>query len=184
MLNPVKVLLDTPTGHVAAIGILSTYFESIEVYKTGADSNRKSKKFFTQCFCEIFGTKDDSYSKDAMTDVANAFYSQGRCGFAHDGLFKNRLFFSNVNQDALILTYPRTDGKVDTTKPVQSIVVNPFRFAKLVFDHFEQYMSQLRDPHATEVRGRFLQAVAIKWGEENEEARIALTQDEFLANKW
>lgn len=183
MFKPVEVLMSTQDGHVAAVGILSTYFESIQIYKKGIDSTRRSKEFFTDCFCEIFGTNGDVLSKSAVLEAAKAFYTQGRCGFAHDGLFKNKLFFSNGNPNALIFTYPLTNGKVDTTKPLQSIVANPYRFAELVFNHFENYMAQLRDTEEIELRSKFLKAVSIKWELENEAPLIAMSEEDFLANQ-
>ena len=158
--KPVETLLNSREGHVAATGVLSTYFEAIQIYIKGKDSVRNSQAFFIDGFCEVFGTPDEAL-KPKVRDVAKAFYSQSRCGFAHDGLFKNKLYFSNVYPDALIFSYPKNRGELDTSKPVESIVVNPYRFAELTFQHFGRYVAKLRDSSNSQLRSNFERAVKI-----------------------
>lgn len=178
--NPVEALLEMPEGHIAAFGILTTYFESIQIYKKGTDSKSKSKEFFINCFCEVFAPKDDCDSTNSMKNAATAFYIQGRCGFAHDGLFKNKVFFSDSNPNAMIFSYPLTNGKVDTSKALESIVVNPFRFAGLIYNHFQRYLTQLRDSNQEDARRNFMNAVKLKWGLDEPDAVIGMTENDFL----
>ncbi|APP08145.1 hypothetical protein P0E20_003518 [Vibrio harveyi] len=176
--KPVEMLLNLEEGYIAAMGILSTYFEGIQIYIKGKDSTRNSQAFFIDGFCEVFGTSEEAL-KPKVKDTAKAFYSQSRCGFAHDGLFKNKLFFSNAYHKTFVFTYPMTEGELDTSKPVESIVVNPYRFAELVFEHYKNYIGVLRDNKNVQIRSNFEQAVKIKWGLDEGEAIIAMSQDEF-----
>lgn len=179
--NPVEMLLESPEGHIAAFGILTTYFEAIQIYKKGIDSKNKSKEYFVNCFCEVFSPKEDGNPINAMKDAATAFYIQGRCGFAHDGLFKYKVFFSNSNPNAMIFSYPLTNGKVDTSKTLESIVINPFRFAGLIHNHFQRYLSQLRDPNEALIQSNFMDAVKLKWGLDEPDAIIGVSEQDFLS---
>ncbi|WP_018277926.1 hypothetical protein WKI13_09150 [Teredinibacter turnerae] len=176
--EPASELLGTANGHVAAISILINYFEGIEIYFKGADSKNQSQVFFVEGFKRVFAPTTGN--SDEVAKAAKIFYEQARCGFSHDGMFRHKVFFSNVRKEALVFTYPRhTDGTWDTSKPILSIVVNPQRFYECILRHFTQYVAFLRDPNNSEVRGAFQKAVDLKWGLNEPEAFIGFTEEEF-----
>ena len=98
LLAPATQLLASANGAVAAVGLLMSYFEGIEIYRSGKDSKFKSKEFFGRGFKQVFGV--DSNGEHVFDEVIDALYIQARCGFAHDGLFRNRVFFSAVRPQA------------------------------------------------------------------------------------
>lgn len=98
-LIPAERLLEIPHGQIAAVAILITYFEGIAIYLSGKDSKNRSFEFFADAFSKVFSFEN----RDALEIVARAVYDHARCGFAHDGIFRNRVFFSDVPGKPLIL---------------------------------------------------------------------------------
>lgn len=54
VLVPCEMLLRFPHGEVAAMMLLSPYFEAIWIPLSGEDSDRESKRFFVRGFCQVF----------------------------------------------------------------------------------------------------------------------------------
>ncbi|MFC7366760.1 hypothetical protein [Vreelandella zhaodongensis] len=86
---PVHVLLDQPHGDIAAMTLLSSYFEAIWSYVSGESSEGKSRVFFKNGFCEVF--KADGESCEI---AARAIYKNLRCGVAHAGLPNHKVSYS------------------------------------------------------------------------------------------
>jgi len=99
MLSPAKKLLEQKNDQIAAVGILLNYLEGIEIYLSGKDSRNDSYKFFKRGFSKVFAI--DNGAEEATENCAKALYVQARCGFSHDGLFRNRVFFSEGNKNAI-----------------------------------------------------------------------------------
>lgn len=177
ILEPAKSLLDLQHGKVAAVGLLLSYFEGIEIYCSGQDSNRRSKKFFRRGLQRVFTI--DAAGAQVYEKVAHALYSEARCGFAHDGLFRNRVFFSDSRPEALNITWPRTDGHFVVDGHLESVVVNPRRFCESIGVHFARYVSSLRSDHDPTLKSNFLAAVDLKWGLNEPDRKIGMTDDEF-----
>ena len=79
ILVPAQVLLNTPNGDIAAIALLSPYFESIEALYRGESSNRKSQKFFIDGFLRVFEKSSGLADKrEAKIAAANAIYENVR----------------------------------------------------------------------------------------------------------
>jgi hypothetical protein len=123
---PARKLLDTPHCDIAAVGLLVNYFEGIEIYITGEDSKNRSAEFFARGFGRVFTVEgqDPEFSRR----IADAIYSQARCGFVHDGVFRNRVFFSCVHPKPVVVTWPRKNGVFDRSGQVESVIINPPRF--------------------------------------------------------
>lgn len=177
LIEPAGKLLETQHGCVAAVGLLLSYFEGIEIYYSGKDSVRKSKEFFRRGFQRVFPAYLGTPSLfDAVT---NALYDQVRCGFAHDGLFRNRVFFSEARPEALNVTWPKKNGIFDEQGELESVVINPRRFCESVRFHFSGYIDLLRQPDAQRKAG-FLAAVNLKWALNESERLVAMSEDQFL----
>ena len=176
LIEPAKTLL-TPTGLIAAFALSLGYFEGSEIYRSGKDSSGKSKKFFRSAFMRVFRTIPEA--QHIHGKMADALYDQARCGFFHDGLFRNRVFFSDSRPEPVAFTLPRKNGVFDFSAPIESIMVNPARFlAGVEVDH-ERYVAQLRSGLHPSLEHSFRAAVELRWGLEEPERTVGMSESEF-----
>lgn len=153
--SPAEKLLSYPDGDVAAMTLITSYFEAIEIYLTGQDSDGKSKKFFVNGFCRVF-----SADTSGIDIAAKAIYKHIRCGLAHTGMLTHRVNFSRVGEKAFFLTYPKnSDGSLNMDAPVASIIVNPMRMYDGVSLHFRDYVAALRSGQRHDLTNPFQLAV-------------------------
>jgi hypothetical protein len=174
-LMPAERLLKIPHCQIAAVGILVTYFEGIAIYLLGKDSKNRSFEFFAEAFSKVFSFAD----KNALRIVARAIYDHARCGFVHDGMFRNRVFFSDVPSKPLIVSFPKRNGALDLSR-VESIVINPSRFCESIRIHFERYLKSLRVGSDVSIRQAFEAAAKLKWALNEPDRAIGMTQEEFF----
>ena len=182
MLYPAKKLLKEPNDQIAAVGILLNYLEGIEIYLTGKDSKNNSFVFFCSGFSKVFSLTVGK--QNAIEDCAKALYVQARCGFAHDGLFRNRVFFRSSTKNAIVITWPKKNGQFVFNKGVESIIINPVRFYKVIEIHFEDYLKKLKKGKDKALIESFKSAIDLKWGLETEYVNFGMTEDEFNNNKY
>ncbi len=176
-LVPAESLLESRHGFVAAISILFTYFEGIQIYVSGKDSKSSSETHFIKGFLSVFGASDRD--KSELKNMAKTIYSEGRCGFSHEGLSRSKIIYSSVRKEALTVTVPRVDGEPDYHGEVRSIVINPARFLWCVKRHFDKYISDLRKEDNVDLRDRFKRTVDMKWDLEGQDISIGMTEEEF-----
>jgi len=145
LFDPIKNLLKVENGHMASFGLILSYFEGIAIYIKGMDSIGNSKTFFTEGFLSVL--KSSGFDDDELLGkAAEIIYSDGRCGFFHDGFgFRGRILIAPDSNKDMIITLPKNDGVVDKQGPIQSIIINPSRFFSMVENHFNQYIYQLRE---------------------------------------
>jgi hypothetical protein len=174
-LFPIKKLLETPHCQIAAVTLLISYFEGIEIYLSGKDSKNKSFKFFAKGFSKVFPVKDGS---EAARSIAQAMYDQARCGFVHDGMFRNRVFFSNVHSKPIIFSFPKKNGIIDTAQ-IESIVINPWLLFESIQNHFADYLKSLRNENNKAIRQSFEATVKLKWALNERDRAIGMTEEEF-----
>ena len=175
-LMPAELLLEIPHCQIAAVALLIAYFEGIAIYLTGKDSKNRSFEFFADGFSKVFSIQHED--KDSARIVARAIYDQARCGFAHDGMFRNRLFFSDVQSKPLIVSFPKKNGVLDLSQ-VESILINPSRFCESIRIHFERYLKSLRDGSDGTIKQAFETTVKLKWALDEPERGIGMTEEEF-----
>jgi len=138
--NPVAALLEMPHGDIAAMLVLSSYYEAIESFCRGTSSKRHSQEFFVAGFCRVFKADHPDIAK-----AAAAVYEHVRCGLSHEGMITYKVQYSRAARRAFLLTYPkRTDGSLNTEAEVTSIVINPLRTFQGTNTHFSSYVSSLR----------------------------------------
>lgn len=181
VLEPSKSLLALEHGAVPAFALVLGYFEGIEMYISGDDSKGRSKEFFRRGFQRVFRMKPEN--AHFFDDIVDGLYVQARCGFAHDGLFRNRVFFSSTRAEALNATWPKKDGEFVRNGHLESVVINAARFIDGVVEHFDKYVAELRSEADPELKARFLQVVGIKWGLNEPDRVIGMTEDEFFSGK-
>jgi len=177
LLEPAKHLLKSPHGVVAAVALSLGYFEGIEIYCSGEDSVGKSKEFFRRGFKRVFSA--DPAGAHLYDEIIDALYVQARCGFAHDGLFRNRVFFSDARPQPLTVTWPRRDGQFVKDGQLQSVVVNAALFCASIETHFGKYVSVLRAQSDPTLIANFQTAVGLKWGLNEPDRVIGMTEREF-----
>lgn len=181
LLKPAESLLHTPQDSVAAMSLLFTYFESIQIYISGQDSKGASQRFFIDGFLAVFGSP--GIDKSQLKNMAKTMYSEGRCGFFHNGLSGRKILYSTARDEALTVTLPKEDGKINLNGEVQSIIINPDRFHWCVKRHFDKYISDLRKNENKTLRENFKKAVDIKWDLEGKDLIIGMTEKEFHKKK-
>ena len=177
LLLPSKHLIETPHGLVAATALMSSYFEGIEIYLTGKDSNNRSAEFFVNGFLRVFSVHGEG--KKMLKKTAEGIYKQLRCGFAHDGMFRYRVFFDNTLPKAMLVTSPKKNGGFDTTGALESIAINPTRFHECIMIHFEGYVKRLREETDQELNSAFRNAVQLKWGLDKPDINIGMSEEGY-----
>ncbi len=177
LLIPASSLLDTQHCQIAGVSLLISYFEGIEIYLVGEDSRNRSGEFFVNAFNKVFDVSAEN--EKLIKKVADAVYSQARCGFAHDAMFRNRVFFSETPTIPILATWPKKNGEFDTNGELESIVINPRRLFESIEVHFSRYINQLRAGTNTELVQAFQKAVKLKWGLDEPDRVIGLTEEEF-----
>lgn len=177
LLAPARKLLDFPHGWVPAVALATNYIEGIEIYISGLDSDHHSRKFFCRGFKRIFAQID---ATEQMHDaIANALYDTLRCGFAHDGMFRNRIYFSDIPDEPFLVTWTKKNGEFDPHGRLLSVCINPERFIAGIEIHFKQYVRQLRAIISSPEQEKFKAAVKLKWGLDEEAPLIGMTEEEF-----
>jgi hypothetical protein len=161
LLEPAKRLLAIEHGQIAAVAILLMYFEAVRIYMDGRDSKNQSKKFFRHAFLDVFARSN--VRMDLLERVANLLYADARCGFFHDGSFRDRIFISDLACSELQITLPKKNGEIDEKGEIESIMIHPARFYDVIDRHFTEYVSVLRDQNESARRARFEKACGIKW---------------------
>jgi hypothetical protein len=112
LLAPAKVLLEQEHGGPAAFCILLTYFEGACSYARCQSSKNRSKEFFSRGFVDVF--KSSNVPETLLLRVGDLLYSDARCGFFHDGMFRERVYFAEMNRD-IVITLPKKGTKLRTS---------------------------------------------------------------------
>lgn len=175
-LMPAERLLKIQHCQIAAVALLITYFEGIAIYLSGEDSKNRSFEFFVDGFSKVFPIQHDD--KEAPRIIARAIYDQARCGFVHDGMFRNRVFFSDIPSEPLIISFPKRNDVLNISQ-IESIVINPSLFFESIRDHFEDYLKSLRGGSDASIRQAFETTVKLKWALDEEDRAIGMTEEEF-----
>ena len=175
LFDPVNVLLSSPNGDVAAMTLLSSYYESIQSYISGESSQNRSKEFFVKGFLQIFSSASPETEK-----AANEVYKHIRCGLVHESMLHHKVAYSRAGVQTFFLTYPKnSDGTLNTQK-VTSIVVNPQRMYDGTVHHFHSYVQTLREGNDQLLIDCFQKTVKRQWATGTGELIVGMTQDEFL----
>ncbi|BAU49644.1 hypothetical protein SVA_3096 [Sulfurifustis variabilis] len=180
LLEPALHLLTLEHGDAPAVSLVLGYFEGIEIYCSGKDSKGASKESFRRGFQRVFRTKPEN--SHLYDEIVDSLYVQARCGFVHDGLFRNRVFFSDARPEALNVTWPRKDGEFVKDGHLESVVINAARFVDGVVVHFNSYISDLRAESDPDLKANFLAAVELKWGLNEPDRVIGMSESEFFSN--
>lgn len=152
VIEPAKLLANTEHGGPAAFCILLTYFEGAWSYLVGKSSSRRSKEHFKYGFADVF--KASGNPDHLLLRVGQLLYEDARCGFFHDGLFRGKIFFAEMNKD-MIITLPMKNGNLNLEGNIQSILIDVKRCISAVEKHFNATISSLRNASDAEKRVEF-----------------------------
>ena len=173
--QPAEMLLNHAGGDVAAMTLVTTYFEAIASYMAGENSERKSKQFFVYGFTQCFKA-----NTQGIELAAKEIYKHIRCGLAHTGMLSPRVNFSRDGAHAFYVTYPNnSDGSLNLEAPAASIVVNPKLMHEGILRHFNHYINDLRCGNRPDLTDAFQKTIDLLWGLEEGENVIGMTEDEF-----
>lgn len=175
---PAERLLEIPHCQVAAVALLMTYFEGIEIYLSGEDSKSKSYEFFAKGFSKVFPVEHED--EDTPIAVQRAIYNQVRCGFAHDGMFRYKVLFSDGRAKPITITFPEKNGILDTTQ-IKSIVINPKLLFESINNHFEDYLKNLRAEADANIKRNFEATVNLKWALDEGPLEIGMDEEDFYS---
>lgn len=153
LLAPAKVLLEQEHGGPAAFCILLTYFEGACSYARCQSSKNRSKEFFSRGFVDVF--KSSNAPETLLLRVGELLYSDARCGFFHDGMFRERVYFAEMNRD-IVVTLPKKDGVLDLQGEIASVLIDVRRCYSAVLRHFDAAITRLRDPQSVPERDAFV----------------------------
>jgi len=179
LLEPAKHLLMMEYGDVPAVSLALGYFEAIEIYYSGKDSKGASKKFFCRGFQRVFNSMPEN--AHLFEQIVDCLYVQARCGFAHDGIFRSRVLFSNIRPEALIITWPQENGEFVKNGHLESVIINGAKFIDSITKHFDNYLVDLRSEGVQTFKKNFLAAVDLKWSLNEPDRVIGMTESEFYS---
>ena len=176
ILAPAALLLQAPHGDVAAMIILSSYFEAMAGIVAGEDTSGKSKKFFVAGFTDVF--RSDSAGIEA---AAAEIYKHIRCGLAHEGMLSHKVNYSRSGSRAFFLTYPkRGDGSLNMDGGAAGIIVNPQRMYDGIVHHFSELLNSLRDKTNVDLRAAFQKSFERQIALGKESNVVGMTEADFL----
>jgi hypothetical protein len=175
ILGPAEALLGIPHGEIAAISVMSSYFEALECCISGESSEGRSKAFFVRGLKRAFRADHEAFEK-----AAEAIYKHIRCGLAHEGVLSYRVQYSRACGRAFMLTYPKNpDGSLNFAGGVESIVVNPQRLYDGIRKHFTDYVAALRDGSDALLCDAFQRTVNRQWALDRDGLVIGATEEAF-----
>jgi hypothetical protein len=171
LLEPAKKLAAESIGQVAGFSLLLTYFEGIWIFIQGKDSRSRSREFFESAFVDVF--RSSGPKEPLLKRVGSVLYEDARCGFFHDAMFRERIFFGRPKDGVIHITLPLVNGVVDQAGVIESVLIDIEGFYAYVEGHFNQLLSRLRDPSQAELRANFLSICRKKWDYEGDPRVIA-----------
>ena len=119
--------------------------------------------------------------KHLQRAVHSSFYELLRCGFAHDAIFRNGIYFSGVRKEPITVSWPRTNGVFDSDGKLEAALVNPQSFVGGVEKHLTDYVRELRRAPDSETKSNFSEAVKLKWDLSGRERNLGMTEEEFYS---
>lgn len=153
VIGPAKLLASTEHGCPAAFCILLTYFEGAWSYAVAKSSRGQSKEYFKGGFADTF--KASGLPESLLLRIGQLLYEDGRCGFFHDGLFRGRVYFAEMNRD-IVITLPKHGDMLDFEGEIQSVLIDVKRCILAVERHFDATIKSLRDTSNAATRSKFL----------------------------
>ena len=133
-LSPATMLLNESSfnNSFVVLMVCMSYIEGVEQYKTGVDSNRRSKECFVDSINRLY--PDQFRERDV-----SKLYSKSRCGLFHNGMVKGGVVFSSQYSDVIEF---QNNG--------ETIKINPTLLLDDIKNDFSSYIVELKSTETTE----------------------------------
>ena len=178
IVEPARILLENNSCEIAATTLLSSYFESIEMYMSGTSSDGKSKEYFIKGFCRVFNSNENG-----VEILARHFYKHVRCSLAHGGLLGFKVCYSLEVVRPVIGTYPKDkNGNLITSGEVSSIIINPKLILSAIEAHIGKYIKELRTNTSTQQASNFKTMFSNQIGRMEGDLVVAATEEELFGS--
>lgn len=143
----------------AALQLVFSYFEGHAIFYKGENSNRRSREFFKDGFLAVFPElKAHAGIGSLLETTLDTFYEDGRCGFYHFGMTRERFLLRDDVQPIRI--------GVDPANPTtaKQVILDRRKFVDRVCEHFQNYIARLRNPKEAKLRENFKKALKLVHG--------------------
>jgi hypothetical protein len=130
-----------PHAGYAVLDILLSYFEMIAKYQDGYLGTSESEHYFKKGIRMVF---PDSQTADQNTveKLLELLYHGTRCGMYHAGVTDTRIFLMGTENPPIFFH----KGK---------LFINPHKLVVAIKNHFDEYISQLKDVKNSRLRQNF-----------------------------
>lgn len=153
VLKPADFMMATPGLEITGFGISLAYFEGIWSYIQCLDSNNRSRDFFRGGFVDVF--RSSGAPEILLERAAGVLYADARCGFFHDTMFRDRIYFSAWYGKPIAIMVPLVNGAPDPAGEIDAMVIYPKEYAQYLMGHFSKFVARLRDSANAELRANF-----------------------------
>ena len=115
-LSPAESLLDHNRfeNSFVVLMVCMSYFEGVEQYKTGVESNRRSKNCFIDSVKRL-------YPNQFQDNDIGKLYTKSRCGLFHNGMVKGGVIFNNSFLDVIAFENNGETIKINPEKLLNDI---------------------------------------------------------------
>ena len=127
----------------AVLRIILSYFEMIAKHRNGYDKVGKSDCYFKQGVYSVFPELKNE-SQNVVVEFLDAFYKDGRCGLYHGSKTGPKVILTGELE--IPIKFYTEDKK---------LIINPGELVKVLIDHFQSYVDDLRDQNNEQLRNDF-----------------------------
>jgi hypothetical protein len=157
-LEPARLLTEVAGGGFAALSVIMSYFEMVAQHEQGKLSHGASKENFIFGLRRAFFDLEALHGEAVSNAIAETMYIDIRCGLYHSGSTGPRVLISNDYGVPFA-----GEGPVTPAEPkkrvryglVRRVFVNPRQFVERVIQHFDLYLSGLRNEQNAQLRESF-----------------------------
>lgn len=136
-LNRAVSLCRRNNNNFIVVMVATSYIEGVEQYRTGMESNGRSRQMFSAGIRRIFGLQN--VSDHQLSNL----YKHLRCGLFHNGMSGDAVVLDRRLKNAIEFS---NRGTID---------INPRLFLGAIVQDFNQYVSDLSNQNNIELRNNF-----------------------------
>jgi hypothetical protein len=132
--------------------VIASYFEGYQILRSGQDSEGRSKKFFREGFKDFLSSEAVSATtpptETVIDDFTEKLYKQLRCGLFHIGMTRQIGLSRSLPRESAFQVRQESDGSYH-------FMIHVPHMLTAVRNHFDAYLSQIRNPNNVEAREKF-----------------------------